>query len=96
MRSTGTIYAVFKSAGRTRWKNLGTDELNHARELLAEEIKREVKVDWKQSRLVTLRRLIERYEGNPMNNSQHDIENSDHAACGFQTDMGLRTGHQSA
>jgi len=67
MRSTGTIYAVFKSAGRTRWKNLGTDDVNQARELVAEEFKREVKIDWKRSRTVTLRELIEHYESNPMN-----------------------------
>ena len=66
-KKTGMLYGVFKSAGRTRWKSLGTDDLDHARELLAEEVKRAVKVDWKQSRMVTLRRLIERYEGNPMN-----------------------------
>ena len=45
MRNTGTIYAVFKSAGRTRWKNLGTDDVNQARELLAGEMKQEAKVD---------------------------------------------------
>jgi hypothetical protein len=61
------LYGVFKSAGRTQWKSLGTDDLIHAKELLAEEINRTVKVDWKQSRMVTLRRLIERYEDNPMN-----------------------------
>ncbi len=67
MRNTGTIYGVFKSAGCTRWKSLGTDDVNHARELLAEAMKLEVKVDWRRSRTVTLRDLIERYEGNPMN-----------------------------
>jgi hypothetical protein len=41
MRNTGTIHAVFKSAGRTRWKNLGTDDVNQARELLAGEMKQE-------------------------------------------------------
>jgi integrase len=67
MRKTGTIYAVFKSAGRTRWKNLGTDDVIHAKELFAEEIKREVKIDWKRSRTVTLRELMTHYETNPMN-----------------------------
>lgn len=67
MRSTGKIYAAFKSAGRTRWKNLGTDDVNQARELLAEEIKREAKVDWKRSRTINLRELIEHYENHPMN-----------------------------
>jgi integrase len=67
MRSTGTIYAIFKSAGRTHWKSLGTDDLNHARELLGEEIKREARVDWRHSRTVNLRELIEYYEANPMN-----------------------------
>ena len=33
MRKTGIIYAVFKSAGKTRWKNLGTDDVRQAREL---------------------------------------------------------------
>ena len=46
---------------------MGTDDVNHARELLAEAMKLEVKVDWRRSRTVTLRDLIERYEGNPMN-----------------------------
>jgi hypothetical protein len=46
MRNTGTIYAGFKSAGRTRWKNLGTDDVNQARELLAGEMKQEAKVDF--------------------------------------------------
>ena len=46
---------------------MGTDDVNHARELLAEEMKREVRVDWKRSRTVTLRELIERYQDNPMN-----------------------------
>jgi integrase len=67
MRSTGTIYSVFKSAGRTRWKSLATDDVNQARELLAEEIKREAKIDWKRSRTVSLRQLIDHYETNPMN-----------------------------
>ena len=67
MRSTGIIYAVFKSVGKTRWKNLGTDDIKHARELLAEEIKRDVKIDWKRSRTVTLQELIAHYESNPMN-----------------------------
>jgi hypothetical protein len=53
MRKTGAIYAVFKSAGGTRWKNLGADDAIHAKELLAEEFKQEVKIDWKCSRTVT-------------------------------------------
>jgi hypothetical protein len=61
------LYGVFKSAGRTRWKCLGTDDFNHARELLADEIKREVKIDWKRSRTLNLRQLLEHYETNPMN-----------------------------
>jgi integrase len=65
-RKTGMLYGVFKSAGKTRWKSLGTDDLIRARELLAEEIKRDTKVDWKQSRTVTLRQLIEHCENNPM------------------------------
>jgi hypothetical protein len=57
------LYGVFKSAGRTHWKNLGTDDVNHARELLADEMKQEVKVGWKRFRTVTLRELPERYAG---------------------------------
>jgi len=45
----GALYGNFKSAGRTRWKNPVPDGVNHARELLTDEIKREVKVDWKRS-----------------------------------------------
>ena len=67
MKSTGIIYAVFKSAGKTRWKNLGTDDVRQARELLGEEIQREAKVDWKRARTINLRDLIEHYEANPMN-----------------------------
>ena len=66
-KRTGMLYGVFKSAGRTRWKCLGTDDFNHARELLADEIKREVKIDWKRSRTLNLRQLLEHYETNPMN-----------------------------
>ena len=66
MKGTGIIYAVFKSISRTRWKNWGTDDIQHARELLADEIKRDVKIDWKRSRTVTLHELIENYETNPM------------------------------
>gem|GEM_PF-541797 len=66
-KRTGMIYGVFKSAGRTRWKCLDTDDFNHARELLADEIKSEVKVDWKRSRTFNLRQLVEHYETNPMN-----------------------------
>ena len=67
MRKTGTIYAVFKSAGRTHWKSLDTDDVNQARELLGAEIKHKAKVDWKRSRTVNLRELIAHYETNPMN-----------------------------
>ena len=49
MKSTRIIYAVFKSVGKTRWKNLGTDDVNQARELLGQEIKQEAKVEWKRS-----------------------------------------------
>jgi integrase len=66
-KSTGIIYAVFKSAGKTRWKNLGTDDVRQAREMLGEEIQREAKVDWKRARSINLRDLIEHYESNPMN-----------------------------
>ncbi len=67
MKSTGIIYAVFKSAGKTRWKNLGTDDVRQARELLGEEIQREAKVDWKRARSINLLDLIQHYESNPMN-----------------------------
>jgi hypothetical protein len=50
MKSTGIIYAVFKSAGKTRWKNLGTDAVRQARKLSGEEIQPEAKVDWKRAR----------------------------------------------
>ena len=63
MRSTGIIDGVFKSVGRVRWKNLGKDGVNHARELLAEEFKQEAKVDWKRSRTISLRKLIARLVG---------------------------------
>jgi integrase len=66
-KSTGIIYAVFKSAGKTRWKNLGTDDVRQARELLGEEIQREAKVDWKRARSINLLDLIQHYESNPMN-----------------------------
>lgn len=66
-KKTGMIYAVFKAAGRTHWKSLGTDDVNQARELLGQEIKREAKVDWRRSRTVNLRELIQHYETNPMN-----------------------------
>jgi len=59
MRSTGIIYAVFKSAGKTRWKNLGADDVRQARELLGEEIQREAKVDWKRARTINLRGCIQ-------------------------------------
>ena len=45
----------------------GSDDVNHARELLTDEIKREVKVDWKRARTITLRQMIETYDTNPMN-----------------------------
>jgi hypothetical protein len=44
MRKIGAIYAVFKSAGRTHWKSLGTDDVNQAQELLGQEIKHVAKV----------------------------------------------------
>jgi len=67
MKSTKIIYAVFKSVGKTRWKNLGTDDGNQARELLGQKIKPEAKVDWKWSRTLNLLELIAHYESNPMN-----------------------------
>ena len=67
MKSTGIIYAVFKSAGKTRWINLGTDDVRQARELLGEEIQREAKVDWKRARSINLLDLIQHYDSNPMN-----------------------------
>ena len=66
-KKTGIYCGVFKNDGKTRWKNLGTDDLILARQLLADELKRVVKVDWKQAGLVTVQKLIERYEANPMN-----------------------------
>ena len=55
----GIIYAVFKSVGKTRWKNLGTDDVRQARELLGEEIKQEAKVDWKRARSINLLDLLD-------------------------------------
>jgi integrase len=60
------LYGVFKSDGRTRWKSLGTDDVEVARRLVAEEIKKSTQIDWKQAGTVTVRQLIERYETNPM------------------------------
>ncbi|MBP9902604.1 MAG: hypothetical protein KBH45_14180, partial [Verrucomicrobia bacterium] len=65
-KRTGTIYAVFKSNGRTRWKSLATDQIARARQLLAEEIKNASCIDWRQAGMLTVRKLIEMYEQNPM------------------------------
>ena len=83
-KKTGMLYGVFKSAGRTRWKSLGTDDLIFARQLLSEEIKRAVKVDWKQAGVVTVSQLIERYENNPMNLAPSTLKIRKHLLGIFQ------------
>jgi len=60
-KATGTFYAVFKINGKTRWKSLGTNDLAHARQLLAEEIKNSSKIDWQQAGMLTLEKLIQMY-----------------------------------
>jgi len=64
--SNGILYAVFKVNGRTRWKSLATDDVAHARRLLAEEKVSVSRVDWRQARCFTLLQLIEAYRQNPM------------------------------
>jgi hypothetical protein len=65
-KRTGTIYSVFKVNGRTRWKSLATDDVVHARRLLAEEMISTSRVDWRQARCFTIRQLTEAYRQNPM------------------------------
>jgi integrase len=65
-KRTGTYYSVFKVGGKTRWKSLATDDLANARQLLSEEIKNASRIDWRQAKTVTLRKLIEMYKSNPM------------------------------
>jgi len=54
MNSNGILYAVFKVNGRTRWKSLATDDVAHARRLLAEEKVSVSRVDWRQARCFIL------------------------------------------
>ena len=63
---TGTLYAVFKINGRTRWKSLNTDDLTLARQRLADEINDSSKIDLRQAETVTVQQLVELYEQNPM------------------------------
>ncbi len=65
-KRTGTLYAVFKVDGRTRWKCLETDDPILARERMAEEIKTASRLDWRQAATVTVRQLVKMYERNPM------------------------------
>jgi integrase len=65
-RRTGTIYGVFKTNGRTRWKSLSTDDPARARLLLMDEIKNASQVVWRQAEKCTLRQIIEKYSENPM------------------------------
>jgi len=65
-KRTGTLYAVFKVDGRTRWKCLETDDPILARERMAEEIKTASRVDWRQAATVTVRQLVKMYKQNPM------------------------------
>jgi len=63
---TGTLYAVFKVNGRTRWKSLNTDDLTLARQRFADEIKDSSKIDWRQAETVTVQQLLDLYQQNPM------------------------------
>jgi uncharacterized protein YlaI len=83
-KRTGIYYGVFKCAGKTRWKNLGTDDLIFARQLLADEQKRSVKVDWKQAGIVSVEKLIERYQCNPMNLAPSTLKIRKHLLRVFQ------------
>jgi len=65
-KRTGTLYAVFKVDGRTRWKCLSTEDLQQARRQLAQQIKNASSVDWRQAATVTVRHLTETYRQNPM------------------------------
>ena len=65
-KKTGTLYAVFKVDGKTRWKCLETDDPIQARERMAEEIKKSTRIDWRQAATVTVSQLLEMYEKNPM------------------------------
>ncbi|MGB7749104.1 MAG: hypothetical protein WBN75_17640 [Verrucomicrobiia bacterium] len=65
-KRTGTLYAVLKVNGRTRWKSLATDDVAYAKRLLAEEKVSVSRVDWRQARCFTLLQLIEAYRQNPM------------------------------
>jgi hypothetical protein len=57
-KRTGTLYAVIKVNGRTRWKSLATDNVAYAKRLLAEEKVSVSRVDWRQARCFTLVQLI--------------------------------------
>ena len=65
-KRTGTLYAVFKVEGRTRWKCLSTEDIQQARRQLAEEIKNASAVDWRQAATVTVRQLLNAYQENPI------------------------------
>jgi integrase len=65
-KRTGGIYGAFKVEGRTRWKCLGTDDMEVGRQRLAEEIKKSSRIDWRQAATVTISQLMERYEQNSM------------------------------
>jgi len=73
-KKTGTIYAVFKVNGRTRWKSLATDDVAQARCLLAAEKVSVAKVDWRQARSLTVQQLIEAYRQNPMGLAASTLE----------------------
>jgi integrase len=63
---TGILYGVFKVAGRTRWKCLDTEDITLARQRLAKEIGLSARIDWRQAGSVTVRQLVDHYDGNPM------------------------------
>ena len=73
-KRTGILYAAFKVDGRTRWKCLSTDDIPHARLLLAEEIKTASIIDWRQAGTLTVRKLIEMYLKNPMGLASSTLE----------------------
>ena len=66
-RRTGIYYGIFKRNGKTKWKNLRTNDLRLARRLLVDLIKSIPKYDWKLAGFVTLQNLVDLYERNPMN-----------------------------
>jgi integrase len=72
---SGIIYAVFKSGEKTHWINLRTNDIRHAKKLLAEELKRAKQINWKNSRMITLQNLMECYAENPMNLSDATLKN---------------------